>query len=261
MAASLAAAEATNTPTATVVEADNSAQVAAASTEGEAVAGVAQVASLEAEQTPLPTPLPTASPTPTAVVTPLPTPTSTPVVYQVRAGDTLVTIAAEYEVDVEELMAANQISAQQVFAIQPGQMLIIPVATPEPGAEVASAAAALRLSAPTLLIPSADATVGCATGGKLIWERVQFVKDSDRYILHLGFVAGVNSEGQEEVTWVLAQSSPVTQTEWELDTALCDLAPASSNQQWRWWVEVVEDQGGSALAVSPPSEIRGFTWR
>jgi hypothetical protein len=94
-----------------------------------------------------------------------------------------------------------------------------------------------------------------------MWQRVQFVKDSDRYVLHLGFVAGRANNGQENVTWVVAQSSPVTQTEWRLDTTLCDLAPEEFDHQWRWWVEVVEEADGDTISVSPPSEVRGFVWK
>lgn len=222
-----------------------------------AVGGMAQVAALAANETTLPTP----TPTETIVVTPLPTPTATPVVYQVRAGDTLVTIAAAYGVGVEELMAANDISEQDVYVIQPGQMLYIPVPTPEPASLTTGDGAAVRVEAPVLLVPTDKSVVGCATGGKLIWQRVQFIKDSDKYVLHLGFVSGQGSNGQESVTWVVAQNMPVTQTEWMLDTALCDLTPAEFGREWRWWVEVVEEANGSTVSVSPPSTMNGFIWQ
>jgi LysM repeat protein len=207
---------------------------------------------------------PTPTATPTVVTTPLPTPTPTPVVYQVRAGDTLVTIAASYDVAVEALMEANNISAQDVFVLQPGQMLYVPVALSDPVVEplvsTAGIQPALRLEAPALVVPPDDALIGCATGGKLIWQRVQFVKDSDKYVLHLGFVNGETADGQEDVIWILAQSAPVTQTEWDLDSSLCDLAPDQSGHQWRWWVEVVEEVDGQPVPVSPPSITRGFVW-
>jgi LysM repeat protein len=227
--------------------------------------GVAQVAGVASNATTLPTP----TATPTVALTPLPTPTPTPVVYQVRAGDTLLTIASSYGIEVDSLMIANDISAQEVYAIQPGQMLIVPLPTPEPVVAVANVAE-MRLEAPVLLVPSADATVGCLTGGKLIWQRAQFIKDSDRYVLHLGFVNGPASDDsgnnsvndrQQNVAWVLAQSSPVTQTEWELDTSLCELASAVYGQEWRWWVEVVGEVDGKFVPVSPPSEIRSFIWK
>jgi LysM repeat protein len=236
--------------------------------ERNAANGAAQVAALAVSDTASATESPPV--TPTVASTPAPTPTATPVVYQVRTGDTLVSIASRYDVDVDELMEANEISAQDVYALQPGQMLYIPVAVELPAPEEPAVAIAgnpaanpvtMRLEAPVLLVPTDEATVGCETGGKLIWQRVQFVKDSDRYVLHLGFVNGQSSDGRENVVWILAQSGPVTQTEWELDTNLCDLAPAQSNHQWRWWVEVVEEVDGRTVPVSPPSVTRSFVWK
>lgn len=208
-------------------------------------------------------PLPTPEVALAAADLTLPTPTSTPVVYKVEAGDTLISIASFYDVEVEELMEANQISAQDVFVLQPGQLLNIPLPTPavEPVAAVASDPSAYRVEAPLLVVPTDDAMIGCTTGGMLIWQRVQFVKDSDHYVLHLGFVNGLKADGQEEMAWVLAQSSPVTQTEWELDTSLCELAPAEYEHQWRWWVEVIEEVDGRTVPVSPPSAMRSFTWQ
>lgn len=196
-------------------------------------------------------PLPTPVLVPTLVPTLGPTPTPTPFVHQVRSGDTVLSIATTYDVTVADLMAVNELSEQDVYVIQPGQMLLIPVPTPVPA----------RLEAPLLAIPPDGAVLGCSTGGSLVWQRVQFVKDSDRYVLHLGFVSGRSGDGQESVTWVVAQNSPVTQTEWQLDTALCDLASAEYGREWRWWVEVVGSADGGALPVSPPSETRRFVWQ
>ena len=110
-----------------------------------------------------------------------------------------------------------------------------------------------------LVEPAAGALVECV-GGKVIgWQRVQFIKDSDLYRLHLGFVSGPPNGDQETITWVLSQLSPVTETTWEMDPSLCDLDPGDFNQEWRWWVEVV-DGAGTQVSVSPPSEVRGFRW-
>jgi len=72
-----------------------------------------------------------ASPTlapPTATLTPGP---GEPVVYRVRPGDTLLTIASQFNVTVEEIMAANDLENPNF--IQAGQDLIIPVGgLPEP---------------------------------------------------------------------------------------------------------------------------------
>jgi LysM repeat protein len=259
----VAVTSATEEPTRTPAPAASTAAVDAV--RGEGGGALAQVGALAASESTIPTA------TPVVATTPLPTPTVTPVVYQVRAGDTLVTIASVYDVDVEALMAANDISEQDVYVIQPGQMLLIPVPAPADEAivQTASDQSALRLEAPVLLAPAGGATVACESGEMLRGQRVRFVKDSDKYVLHLGFVVEANveanneatGEGRENVVWVLAQSAPVTQTEWELDGGLCDLAPATSDRQWRWWVEVVEEVDGRTVAVSPPSEIRGFVWK
>jgi LysM repeat protein len=235
----------------------------------EAAGGVARVAGLSANgpasqssTVPSASDAGSATATPIVVASPSPTPTVTPVVYQVRPGDTLVTIAARYNVEVEALMDVNEISAQEVFAIQPGQMLFVPVAVPvETAASAAiSTTLELRVEAPKLVLPVEAATIGCRTGGILVWQRVQFVKDSDKYVLHLGFVNGRSADGQENVAWVVSQAVPVTMTEWSLDTSLCDLAPAEFGNQWRWWVEVAQQVDGRLESVSPPSAIRGFTW-
>lgn len=222
--------------------------------------GVAQAAGLdqvstEATSTPQLPPALTPTPAPT-----LPPPTPTPVVYQVRTGDTLVSIAVQYNVTVEALMTANNISARDVYVIQPGQMLIIPQPEPSPVAAAAAAPATnIRLEAPVLLEPADGATVECETPSVVSWQRVQFVKDSDKYLLHLGFVSGPPNGDQETITWVLAQARPVTETSWEMDPSLCDLAPAEYDRQWRWWVEVIEENGAQ-VAVSPPSAVRRLRW-
>ncbi len=91
--------------------------------------------------TPTATPVitPTATPviTPTEVVTPTPTlePTEAPPpaeapaparTYVVESGDTFRGIAAQFEVTVEALLAANDMTPADGDAIYPGQELIIP---------------------------------------------------------------------------------------------------------------------------------------
>ncbi len=216
--------------------------------------GIAQVAGI-AQEDPL-------TPTPTAVLLSLPAPTATatPVVYQVRAGDTLVSIAVRYDVTVEALMEANAIGARDVYVIQPGQLLVVPL-LPTPAPDVAaSLAPEVRLEAPTLTEPVDGASIQCAADNVLRWERVQLVKDSDKYLLHVGFVSGPPTGDMETITWVLAQMRPVTETSWEMDPSLCDLAPAGYDNQWRWWVEVIEADGDAQVAVSPPSAVRRFQW-
>lgn len=69
------------------------------------------------------TPLPTATPLPTVSPTPMP-PTTTYIRHQVLTGETLLSIAAEYEITVEEIQSVNSLSDALIRA---GDILIIPV--------------------------------------------------------------------------------------------------------------------------------------
>jgi LysM repeat protein len=81
--------------------------------------------------TALPTEAPTAAPTeapPTATPEP-PTATPQPAVrrtYVVQRGDTLRSIAAEFNVSVQALLDANKLTPQQADALRVGQELVIP---------------------------------------------------------------------------------------------------------------------------------------
>ncbi len=88
--------------------------------------------------TPTRTPAATRRPTsaPTARPTAMATPTPASVFYAVQAGDMPLSIAVEYDVDVEALLKANDI--EDPTALQIGQKLLIPV-TPTPGSPPPSA--------------------------------------------------------------------------------------------------------------------------
>ncbi len=73
----------------------------------------------------------TATPTtpPTATSTRPPTATATPFRYKIRAGDSLISIAAKYKITVQDLMRANGLTND---LIRVGDELIIPRPTPTP---------------------------------------------------------------------------------------------------------------------------------
>ncbi len=70
------------------------------------------------------TPTVTASPIPTSTLPPTATPTPQLTVYIVRPGDTLSTVAGQFDVSVAALMEANGLTGHM---IQVGQELVIPV--------------------------------------------------------------------------------------------------------------------------------------
>lgn len=238
------------------------------------------------------TPAVTATPTAPVVETVAPTssptaaaPTLAPTMrtYTVRAGDTPFAIASQFDLDVIELLAANGLGPEDARRLRVGQELVIPTlggiptATPTP-APTATATRALptwtstaaaptptttvaaRLDAPQLRSPEPDAYLSCGTESTLTWLPVAFIRESDQYRLHLGFVTGYNGDGTEAVTWVLAQLLPANVTLWRMDEGLCGLAPQSNGRQWRWYVEVVEAADGGFRPVSSISPIWGFSW-
>lgn len=220
------------------------------------------------------------TPSPTAVA---PTPASTVRTYTVRAGDTPFAIATQFDLDVIELLAANGLAPDDARRLRVGQELVIPTlggiptATPTPvptatatralptwtstaAAPTPTTTAAVRLDAPQLRSPEPNAYLSCGTENTLTWLPVAFIRESDQYRLHLGFVTGYNGDGTEAVTWVLAQLLPANVTLWRMDEGLCGLAPQNNGRQWRWYVEVVEAADGGFRPVSSISSIWGFSW-
>lgn len=224
-------------------------------------------------------------PTPTL---PLPTPTPMPptatailaaITYQVKAGDTPAEIAGQFGITVNELLAANGLSLNDARRLRVGQVLTISAAAtpaPTPTATTASAtvtptvpvaptatdtpASTVRIDAPVLRSPENGSSLSCSGANSLIWLPVTYIRESDQYLLHLGFLNGYNGDGSEQVTWVLEQWRPSNVTLWDLDSGLCSLAPQAYGRQWRWYVEVVEAAGSGWQPVSPPSAIGRFSW-
>ena len=238
------------------------------------------------------TALPTTAPTPTFTPEP-PTPTATVRTYTVRAGDTPFAIATQFDLTVIELLSANGLGLEDARRLRVGQTLIIPTVGAEPtatstvapsptpvdtnvpatatatvGANVTpttaaaapTAASTVRLDAPRLRSPEPNSFLSCQGDNTLTWLPVAFMRESDQYRLHLGFLAGYNADGTEAITWVLEQLMPASTSLWQMDASLCGLAPQSTGRQWRWYVEVVEAAGGGVQPVSQGSAIWGFSW-
>ncbi len=74
------------------------------------------------------TPRPTDTPSPTATASPIP-----PLAHQVQSGETCIGIAAQYAVPLDLLIALNPEKCGQGATIRPGDILIVPAATPTPG--------------------------------------------------------------------------------------------------------------------------------
>lgn len=199
-------------------------------------------------------------------------PTAVPQTYTVQAGDTPIAIANRFGVSVDELLAANALSLADARNLRSGQVLIIPGAdtppapsssAPTPAIQAVavsnSDSQAVRLDQPQLRAPENGAQVSCESGGSLAWLPVDFLRDSDRYVLHLGFVNGVAADGSETIVWVLEQPQAANNTLWNMDVGLCSLAPQEFGRRWYWYVQVIDTATGN-VAASEPSPAWWFSW-
>lgn len=198
-----------------------------------------------------------------------PTPTTPPRTYTIRSGDTPIAIANLFGISVDVLLAANGLSREDARRLRTGQVLVIPGsgqainAPPNVVNPIAplTGPAAIRLDAPQLRSPENAAQVSCTQGNTLAWEPVSFIRASDQYLMHLGFVNGLSADGRETVVWVLEQIQSSSNTIWQMDPSLCGLAPQEFGRKWYWYVEVIELANGARVRISPPSQSWSFSWR
>jgi LysM repeat protein/predicted RNA-binding Zn-ribbon protein involved in translation (DUF1610 family) len=200
---------------------------------------------------------------------PPPAPTTPPRTYTVRPGDTPIAIANQLGVSLAALMAANNLSNEDARRLRTGQVLIIPgggqsVADSAPAAvnpvAPSASAQAVRVEPPRLRSPENGARISCNAGNTIAWLPVEFLRESDQYLLHLGFVNAIGSDGREMVTWVLEQVQSANNTLWSMDNGLCGLAPQEFGRKWYWYVEVVDVSTGARVRASTPSETWAFFW-
>lgn len=208
------------------------------------------------------------------------------VTYVIKSGDTPSSIAAIYDISVNELLAANGLGLEDARRLRVGQELVIPTgeqsapaATPTTANNVptntpasapttlstatvptATPATTIRLDAPQLRSPESGAFLSCGGNNALIWLPVSFIREDDTYLLHLGFVNGYNTDGTDVIAWVLEQQLSANETIWRMDEGLCSLAPQEFGRQWRWYVEVVEQGATGLQRVSIPSATWSFSW-
>jgi LysM repeat protein len=227
------------------------------------------------EPTSTPVQVPTQAPT---AVPPSPTPTATKAAaaqatpasgkqttYVIQSGDTLSVIADRFNVSLDALLAANQLTAKSVLRI--GQQLIIPVsgapipptATPRPKPTTAppTATPAPLLAAPVLTGPGDQASY---TGDRreiyLIWEPVPGMVAGNQYLVCIRWMEG--GTPQENCP------PPTTATTIQAPPWLWSRADPPA-RQYTWFVRLIhlatDGKGGELLLpLSPASQIRTFYW-
>lgn len=227
-------------------------------------------------------PDPNATIEPPATATPTPAPTRDSITHTVQPGDTLMAIGLRYGVNLQRILDANGMTLAQARTLRPGQELIIPgdapltstptnTPTPQPTLAItiptatptsAARTSATRLDPPTLRAPENRVSVKCGAGERLVWNAVPFIQPTDVYVVHLGYVNGRDANGVDQIVWVIAQQRPSNVTLWQLDDALCGLAPLEYGREWRWYVDVAERSAdGTLTSVSLASELWSFTWQ
>ena len=110
----------------------------------------------------------------TATPTPEPPPNVEEQVYVVQPGDTMLVIATRYEVSVDDILSANNLSDPN-FVFE-GQRLVIPV---QGGATVTQSAPSTEPTATPQVVPSGVSITAITGPGDLPNEQVILANDSD----------------------------------------------------------------------------------
>ncbi len=195
--------------------------------------------------------------------------------YTVQAGDTIISIANQFGSTVQEILAANNLAANDV--IRPGDVLIVPVpqlptevlasspATPTASADGGSPNGGNTLTPaivdtiyiePRLLGPPDGAVLPRNESVLLRWISVDLLAPNEWYVL-LIYPSGGAAQTIPSI-WTKA-------TSYRLGIELAP--PAGQEASYAWQVSVVRvkpGRSGEQLALeaaSPPSEVRNFTWR
>jgi LysM repeat protein len=216
---------------------------------------------VEGETLLIPPPTPTPGPTPT----PKPgEPTQTPspfILYTVQSGDTLSTIAEDYNISVDDLREANDIPANSEN-IQADQVLTIPqytpTPTPEPADEVVTNVTPtprLDYAPPTPLYPPQNATLRGADALVILqWASVGILEDNEFYHVELT----TPTLDDDMITDVYVHA-----TAWRVPADLFP-PPEVENRTCTWRVSVVRQTATepepSYKVIGPAVGNQTFTW-
>ncbi len=189
---------------------------------------------------------------------PVPGSTAQPpqVIHEVGSGETLISIAEQYDTTVEAIMDANDLDSPDLIYV--GQQLIVPLmpptVTPTPtNTPTPTSTPGPPYPAPHLLSPTDGAVFeGDEAVILLAWTSVGILREDQRYLVEVE---------------TPARTVPVTYatqgTSWRLPS---DLWPTGRRRTLAWRVTVVRQvnpaSGGPPTwkPLSLPSETRRFVW-
>lgn len=203
----------------------------------------------------------TPTPGPTSTLEPgVPTPTPTDyIVHVVAPGDTLISIAEEYDVSVMLIRAANDLPPDD-DTIRVNQSLVIPMGTPVPSPTPtvdvnATPTPVPPYPAPPLLSPPDGATLVVSDKPILLqWASVSVLHDDEWYELTLFQPPG----------GVVSVTTHTRATAWRVPLDLPRVSDTGT-RQFRWQVQVVreaQNRSGELIyeEAGDSSEVRAFTW-
>jgi LysM repeat protein len=206
-------------------------------------------------------PIATPTPGPTSTLEPgVPTPTPPNyIVHIVAPGETLISIAQEYEVSVSLIRIANDLPPDD-DTIRVNQSLVIPMGTPMPSPTPtvdpnATPTPVPPYPAPPLLSPPDGATlVGYEEPIILQWASVSVLRGDEWYTLTL----------LQAPRGVISATIRTRATAWRVPLDLLQASDADE-REFRWQVQVVRearDRSGALVyeEAGVPSPVRTFIW-
>lgn len=172
--------------------------------------------------------------------------------YIVKAGDTLLGIALEYETTVDAITTVNPDTSLSL--IFPGQKIMVPLATPTPTATPTTPATATATPGPAYITPNLlSPTANQVVDEEVLlfnWTSTGLLAQDEFYVLQLNW-----ANGQHTQTWLKNSS-------WRITTA-----QRPANGVMTWTVTIMRQTGtnpdGSptGLSLTPPGEQRTVEWR
>jgi len=189
--------------------------------------------------------------------------------YTVQSGDTIVSIAVNFGSTVEDILAVNNRSANDI--IRPGDLLVIPLRQ-TPTEVIESAAPTIQTTItqtnpapPTnaeaiyvetrLMGPANEETVLREEAVLFRWISVDVLAPNEWYVL----LMYPTSPGAQPIPSVWTKA-----TSYRLGPEFAPDAGQSVTYAWQISVVRVKTDGNGQMileAASPPSEVRRFTWQ
>jgi len=178
------------------------------------------------------------------------------VIHEVKSGETLISIAIDYDTTVEAILDANDLDSPDL--IYEGQQLLVPLMPPTATPTLTltptpSSTPGPPYAAPHLLSPSDGALFqGEKAAILLSWTSVAILRADQAYLVELETPAQITS-----ITYTTQGTS------WRLPS---ELRPTGRRRAITWRVTVVQRANSTSDAppewepVSLPSETRHFVW-